>query len=280
MEIKFNHVSLVINNKTPLEKTILSDVSFSIHERGIYTFLGASNSGKTAIGDLLQALIEPTSGEVIIDKYINDGRTIRNIKKLRFDIGYVFKNPYDMFINSTVEKEIEFAMKYFKYRTDKMALRTVDALKLVGLDESYLKLNPQILTLSDAKKVALACVLVYNPSVLILDEYTCGLSKSDKNELERLIRMIKNKYKKTIILLTKDSDFAYNVSDKVFIMHLTKLVSSGDKTILQNEELLNHCDLEVPKIVKFINECNNNGKEIYQYTNILDLIKGVYRDVF
>ena len=60
--------------------------------------------------------------------------------------------------------------------------------------------------------------------------------------------------KKTIILLTKDTNYAYQISDKVFIMHLTKLVESGDKTLLQNEELLKHCNLEVPKIIKFINE--------------------------
>ena len=114
MEIKFDHVSFVIDAYTPLEKTIISDVSFEIKSPGIYSFIGRSNSGKTAIGDLINALIMPTNGKVKIGRFINDGRMIKNINKLRFQTGYVFKNPYDMFFNKTVRSEIEFGMKYFK----------------------------------------------------------------------------------------------------------------------------------------------------------------------
>ncbi|MGM9877352.1 MAG: ATP-binding cassette domain-containing protein [Bacilli bacterium] len=278
MEIKFSHVNLILDKGTPLEKTILNDVSFEIKEEGIYSFIGASNSGKTAIGDLIQFLISPTDGFVKVNKYINNCGNQKNINNLRTDIGYVFKNPYDMFLCKTVREEIDFSLNNCKRK--KGLISASDALKLVELDDSYLDLNPQILTLSDAKKVALACVLSMNPSILILDEYTCGIDNNDKKNLERLIRMLKNKYKKTIILLTKDTNYAYQVSDKVFIMCLTKLASSGDKTLLQNEELLKNCNLEVPKIVSFINECNRKGHDIYHYTNVLDLIKGVYRDVF
>ena len=74
MEIKFDHVSFVIDAYTPLEKTIISDVSFEIKSPGIYSFIGRSNSGKTAIGDLINALIMPTNGKVKIGRFINDGR--------------------------------------------------------------------------------------------------------------------------------------------------------------------------------------------------------------
>lgn len=280
MEIVFDHVTFVINNNTPLEKTILDDASFTIEKPGIYSFLGASNSGKTAIGDLINALISPDEGTVKIGRFINDGRRIRNINKLRLETGYVFKNPYDMFINKTVEKELQFGMKYFKYKTDKMAIRVPDALKLVGLDESYLRLNPLRLTLVDAKKVALACVLIYNPSIIILDEFTTGLSHSDKEELIRLLRILKNKYRKTIIMLSKDTSFCYQISDYVYLMKLTKIVAKGDKTLLEDSEVLENCGLKVPEIVTFVQACNKKGHEIDYYTNILDLIKGVYRDVF
>ena len=280
MEIIFDHVSFVIDEDTPLEKTILNDVSFTINKPGIYSFLGASNSGKSAIGDLINALISPTKGGVKIGKFLNDGGVIKNVNKLRFDTGYVFKNPYDMFFNKTVREEIEFGMKYFKYKTDKINLRTIDALKLVGLDESYLNLDPQILTLVDAKKVALACSLVYNPNIIILDDFTSGLNYKDKDELIRLFRTLKNKYKKTIILLSKDTSFAYQISDEIYLMNLTKIVARGDKTILRDSEVLEKIGLEVPPIVKFTLECNKKGHDINHYTNILDLIKEVYRDVF
>ena len=278
MEIKFNNVSFVMDSNTPLEKTILDNISFEIKEEGVYSFVGASNSGKTAIGDLMQFLIEPTRGFVQIGKYINDGSNQRNINNLRLNVGYVFKNPYDMFMNKTIAYELKFSLK--RCRNKKNILKVDNVLELVEFNKEYLNLDPQILTISDAKKLALACTLISNPDIIILDEYTCGINNKDKKDLERIIRLLKNKYKKTIIFLTKDTNFAYQISDKVFIMYLTKIISSSDKTILQDEKLLTSCNLEIPKIVKFINECNNKGHDIYQYTNILDLIKGVYRDVF
>ena len=69
MEIIFDKVTYVIDSKTPLEKTILNDVSFSILDSGIYSFIGASNSGKTAIADLINSLVIPTSGSVKLGNF-------------------------------------------------------------------------------------------------------------------------------------------------------------------------------------------------------------------
>jgi energy-coupling factor transport system ATP-binding protein len=280
MEIRFVNVNFVIDTYTPLEKTILKDISFEITEKGIYSFIGKSNSGKTAIGDLINALVIPNTGRVVIDKYINDGRRIKHINKLRRETGYVFKNPYDMFFNNTVKKELSFGMKYFKYKKKHIKERISNALKLVELDERILNVDPFRLDLIDAKKVALACILTYNPNIIILDEFTNGLGNKEKNELIRLLKMLKNKYNKTIILLTKDTNFAYQVTDHVFLLDKARIITEGNKELLRDSELLNSLGLEVPFIVKFINEYKKHNKYFYDYTNILDLIKGVYRDVF
>lgn len=278
MEIKFDRVSLVINPYTPLEKTILNSVSFEIKETGIYSFLGKSNSGKTAIGELINALISPTNGKVYIGKFINDGRKIRKINRLRLSAGYVFKNPYDMFIENTVRKEIECGMKYFKYKLKDKNFRAKDALKLVGLDETFLNMNPRKLNLRDAKKVAIACILIFNPEIIILDEPTIGLNNKDKTDLERLLKLLKNRYGKTIIILSKDTNFCFKTSDYFYLMEKTRIITHGDKTLLKDEEILKAIGLEVPHIVKFSNEVRKQGHKLHDYINILDLIKGVYRD--
>ena len=280
MEIVFNKVSFVINKNTPLEKTILNDVSFSITEEGIYSFIGASNSGKTAIGDLISFLNTPTHGQVKIGRYKNNGRSKKTINNLRLQIGYVFKNPYDMFFNDTVRKELSYAIDEFDYKKDSKEKRIVDALKLVGLDESYLDRNPMDLSLIEAKKIAFACILIYNPKVIILDEITNGISSSDKNELIRLFRILKNKYRKIIILLSKDTSFCYQITDYVYLMSYTRLIKEGKRDILEDADTLKNINLEVPKIVSFVDAYNKKGRELNYYNNILDLIKGVYRDVF
>ena len=82
-------------------------------------------------------------------------------------------------------------------------------------------------------------------------------------------------------ILDNTNGRSYDVSDQIFLMHATRLVaSSSDKSILRDEEVLKNINLQVPPIVSFINECNRKGHEIYHYSNIHDLIKGVYRDVF
>ena len=130
MEIVFNKVSFVINKNTPLEKTILNNVSFSITEPLIYSFIGSSNSGKTAIGELISFLHVPTKGDVKIGRYKNNGKNKKTIYKLKRQIGYVFKNPYDMFFNDTVLKEISYAIDEFGYKKESKDKRIIEALKL------------------------------------------------------------------------------------------------------------------------------------------------------
>lgn len=279
--IRFQKVSLIINKGTPLEKTILSNSTFSINENSITSFVGASNSGKTAIGELIDALISPTTGIVKIKEFFNDGKIISDVNNLRKNIGYVFKNPYDMFFCKTVYDEIAFGAYSFKYKKDKLDERIKSALKMVDLDEEYLEKCPLDLSLGEAKKVALASIIIYNPEIIILDEITIGLQKREKDKIIRLIKLLKTKYKKTIILLTKDTDFAYPVSDEIFIMNLTKIIKKGTSEILKNRELLESNNLELPKIVDVIEKCNLlKNANLEDYKDIKDLIKGVYRSVF
>ena len=85
-----------------------------------------------------------TREEAIMEanEYLNNGKKIRNVNKLRLMVGYVNKNPYDMFICKTVKKELEFGMKYFKYRLNSIKMRPNDALKMVGLSEEYMDKEP------------------------------------------------------------------------------------------------------------------------------------------
>lgn len=279
--IKFEKVSLIINKGTQLEKTIINNVSFEVEENKITTFVGSSNSGKTAVAELVDALIKPTKGIVKIKNFYNDGKIIKHVNKLRKSVGYVFKNPYDMFFCKTVFDEIAFGAYNFKYKKDELETRVKNALVMVGLDESYLDKFPLDLSLNEAKKVALASVIIYNPDIIILDEITVGLQKQEIDSIVRLIKLIKDKYKKTIILMTKNTDFAYQISNNVILMNLTEVIKKGGIEILRDEELMNTCNLSVPRIVDVIKIIKEKKKTNFEdYKDVKDLIKGVYRNVF
>ena len=156
MEIEFDNVSLLVNRKTYAEKCLLNEVSFKLSGGGKYAFLGNSGAGKTAIAQLINGIMKPTKGKITIGSFVNDGTNIKNVNNLRFDIGVVYKNKDEMFFNKKVKSELEFAIKFFKYKTNKKNIRIVDALKIVGLSEDYLSKNVDDLSLSDAKKIKLA----------------------------------------------------------------------------------------------------------------------------
>ncbi len=278
MEIVFENVTYKENIKTPLERTYLKDVSFSLNENKVYTFLGDSKSGKEKLGSLINATSFPYKGYVQIGKFINDGRYIKKVNNLRMNIGYVKKNPLDFEINNLVKNELTFGLKYFKYKIKKEQVRSLEALKLVGLSEEVLNKKISSLTIRERKLLSIASSLIFNPEVIILEEVTMFLLEKDKENIKRLIRIMQEKYGKKIILITKNTDFAYEVSDEIYLVNNGKIVKCK-KSVLTDESILTSNNLNTPKIVDFINEANKKEANLTYTSNILDLIKEVYRNV-
>ncbi len=282
MEIKFDNVGYIYNEKTPLEKEVLKDLDIEIKKNQINAIIGKSGSGKTTIIEMINSLIIPTSGRIKIDNcFIEKESKIVNISLLRFQVGLIFEFPEEQFFNSTVEKEIGFGLKTFNYKTTEINTRISNALKMVGLDDSYLPRNPHTLSNGEKRKVAIASILVFNPKVIIFDEPTVGLDSNSKNNLMRLIKMLKNKYNKTIIIVTQDVDFLHSLADYIFVLSNKKVVLKGNKyeVFTQVEELKKH-GIGVPKIIEFTHKVLiDKGVKMGYRDEINDLIKDIYRHV-
>ncbi len=237
-----------------LEVNYTNNILFKLSNNKIYSFLGDSNS----IANSLSIQI------------------FNEFKNKKIKVGYVKSELYNMFNHELVIDNFKENLKKYNYKTDK---RILESLKIVGLDDSILNKKYYELKYIELKKVSLALILVYNPRVIILENYSEGLNNKDKNELIRLFRILKNKYKRIIILISKDTDFCYSISDYFYLLDKNGIVKQGNKTLINNTELLNKLNLKTPDIVKFINEYRKYNKEFSDYTNILDLIKAVYRDI-
>lgn len=278
MEIIFDNVTYKENVKTPLETTYLKKFTVSIEGNKVFTFLGDSKSGIYKLGNLLNATASPFSGKVKINNFVNNGKYIKNVNKLRMNLCIVPLNPNDMLFNKYVKDELSFGLKYFKYKLKKQEIRVKDALKLVGLSEDYLNKKISDLSIGEKKKISIASALIFNPEIIYLEEPNLFLKSSEVDELIRLINMLKTKYNKMIIISTNDSNFAYKVSDNVYIVNNGTITVRGNKNILENEDNLNDNNLDVPDIVKFINVSNKMNASLHYTNNILDLIKEVYRN--
>lgn len=281
MEIEFENVTLVSSNVNA-KKKVINDLSVLIRKNQITGIIGPSGSGKTAFLELINALVFPTKGQIKVgNTIIGKGKKIENLEKFRKNIGLIYQNPEMQFFNSTVRKEIEFALVNFNFMVSEKDKRVLDALKMVGLDESYLERNPLCLSKGEQKKVSLAITLAYNPKVILLDEPTLGLDDEGKRELIKLLRMMKLRYNKTIVIVSNDTDFIHQIVDYIYVFDKGEIAYHGDKyTIFSDSEIITQFDIRPPKIIEFVNKVKQiKGVKLGYRDDIDDLAKDVYRNV-
>lgn len=278
MELEFVNVTCKENVRTPLEKTYINNFSYKFSEGKVYSIIGSTTSGKEKLPLLINAVNKPYTGIIKIGEFINDGKYIKNINKLRMNVGYIKENPNEFLFNKRVIDELNFGIKYFKYKLNKQSIRIQEALTLVGLTEDYLYKEVNSLSLNEKKRLSIASSLIFNPSIIVLEEPIMFLTYKDKEKLIKLIHTLKTKYKKTIIIITKDTNLPYEVSDEVLLFSDGELVESGGKELLTQDKLINKIKCDIPEIVKFINVSNKMNANLTYTSNILDLIKEVYRN--
>ena len=280
MEVKFNHVFYVYNEKTALSKMTLGDICTTFKEGKITSIMGKSGSGKTTLIELINALIIPTKGNIEVgSRVISKTRKIKNVNNLRYKIGLVFQMPEEQFFCSTVKEEIEFGMKYFNKSVKSIEKHVSDALLMMGLDDSYLNRNPFTLSSGEMRKVAIASILAFNPKVIILDEPTIGLDNRSKDNLIKIIKLLKNRYHKTIIVVSNDADLLLKISDHIILLDKGKLVLEGNKYDFFKQDIAKY-GLKRPKIIEFEQlVLEKKGIKIGYRDDINDLMKDVYRYV-
>ncbi len=274
MEIIFNQLSYIENKKTSSEKKYFDEVNMVISNSSI---VGIKMDYNDILGDLLMIIKRPTKGEIKLDNVVIKRTThINNINALRRKIGIV---PFENFVylKKTVKDEIKNAMANYGYKTKNVAKHIADSLMIVGLDESYLSRDPNTLSFVEKKKVNFALAMSYNPEVLVIESFDKGLTFRERDSFRKLFLKLKNKYNKTIILVNSELPFMFDIVDKYIVINKGKVVISGDKDIFYEDKLYKY--VEVPKIVEFIKYVNGQGHEILGYTDIKELIKGLYRDV-
>lgn len=274
MEIIFNQLSYIENRNSASEKKYFEDVNMVINNKSI---VGIKMDYSDIIGELLMVLKRPTKGEIKIDNIVVKRTThINNINALRRRIGII---PFEsnIYLKKTVKDEIKSAMANYGYKTKNVLKHIADSLMIVGLDDSYLVRDPNTLSFVEKKKVNFALAMSYNPEVLIIESFDKGLTFREREYFRKLFLKLKNKYNKTIILVNSELPFMFDIVDKLYVINKGKLVINGDKDIFYEDKLYKY--VEMPKIVEFIKYVNNQGHDILEYTDIKELIKGLYRDV-
>ena len=248
----------------PYEEQVLKDISFEVAQGEKICILGANGSGKSTLLKLLAGLIFPTKGlfrafgEEISEKSMDDRGFSRVYHKR---LGFIFQNSEVQLFCSTVLEEVAFGPLQLNMPAAEARDRAEDMLRLLDIGHLRNK-TPFKLSGGEKKKVALACTLVLNPEVLILDEPTNGLDPRTQRWLvEFLINL--NTAGKTIITSTHNLELIQEISNRSIIFGEDHMIAADGIT----SELLS--DVELLKKVNLVDEYyHRHGSETHQHFHI------------
>ena len=279
MSIKIENVSFSYLVKTPNEVKALDDVSFEIKDNSITALIGHTGSGKSTLIQTLNALIIPSSGQIKVDDFLitNNPRKNKNIKALRRHIASIFQFPEYQLFEETVEKDVAFGLKNYGVKEEDAIKKAHEALKLVGLDESFYKRSPFDLSGGEKRRVAIAGILVLDPDILIMDEPTAGLDPHGTKIILDLILEL-HKKGKTIILVTHDMNVVLNYATDAVVLNKGKVVFEGKPYQIFTGDL-DALGLDVPPIYSFANRLIEKGLDINieNIKSVDDLFKEIKR---
>ena len=214
--IEFRDVS-----KSYKDKVILKKLNFTIEDNSIVVLIGESGCGKTTTLKMINRLIEPTSGKILIN-----GKNIKkeNPIKLRRSMGYVIQQT-GLFPHLTIRQNIELISKLEKKHIKEIKERTTMMMKMVGLDEGdYLDSYPSELSGGQQQRVGIARAFATDPDIILMDEPFSALDPITRASLQDEVIRLQDKLKKTIIFVTHDMDEAIKLADKIAIMNNGELV--------------------------------------------------------
>ena len=263
MPIDFHDVSFIYNRKSPLEYEALKDVSLDIENGSFVALVGRTGCGKSTLIQHINALLNPTSGEVKVDDFCNSSdkkKRTKKTKELRRHVGLVFQFPEYQLFEDSVEKDVAYGPKNFGMKGPEALEEAHKALRMVGLDESFDKRSPLELSGGEKRRVAIAGILAYHPSYLIIDEPTAGLDPAGALALMDLFEKI-HQEGTTIILVTHDMNLVLRYCDKVIVMDQGKIARISTPTELFSEDM-ERFSLETPLLYSFITQLKQRGMEL------------------
>jgi energy-coupling factor transport system ATP-binding protein len=271
MFIDLKNVSFTYNLKMPFETEVLKSINLSISKGEFIGIIGHTGCGKTTLLQLLNGLLEPTEGKILIDG-IDIHKEKNKLKEIRKRIGLSFQYPENQLFEETIFREIAFGPKNLGIKDEMLIENVRRAMEMVDLDYSiYKERSPFNLSGGEMRRVAIASILAIDPEIIILDEPTASLDPQTRNKLLNLIKDIYNRYSKTIILVSHNMEVIAELSQRIIVMDKGKIVlDNTPKNIFRNNvEKLGEIGLAIPQVTSIMHKLKKIGKPVK--SNVLNL---------
>lgn len=247
---------------TPFEKKAVNDVSFSVNKGELIGIIGHTGSGKSTLVQMLNGLMKPTSGQVLLDG-VDIWDKPKEIRKIRFKVGMVFQYPEYQLFEETVYKDISFGPFNKGLSQEEIDKEVRRAAKFTGIKDELLDKSPFDLSGGEKRRAAIAGVIAMDPDVLVLDEPTAGLDPMGRDVLLSQIVSYHKERQNTVLLVSHSMEDIARVADRIVVMNKSKLVMFDEtqKVFARGDEL-EKIGLRIPQITKIMSQLRKRGVDV------------------
>lgn len=244
---------------TPFEKTAVDNVSIAVEKGEFVGVIGHTGSGKSTLIQMLNGLIRPTAGQVMLN-----GRDIwekpKEIRAVRFQVGMVFQYPEYQLFEETVLKDIMFGPKNMGLSDEEAMERAKEAARFTDLKPSLLEKSPFELSGGEKRRAAIAGVIAMDPEVLILDEPAAGLDPKGRDVILAQISQYHAHRKNTVLLVSHSMEDIGRTADRVLVMNGGRAeMLEPTRAVFARGDLLEPMGLRLPQITAIMRRLRAMG---------------------
>ncbi len=227
--------------------TAVSDLNMVIEEKEIVALIGPNGAGKTTAFNMITGVYKPTRGTVTLEgrnitgkkpNVIADGGIARTFQNIRLFTALKVSDNVDIAQHVRLKSNWVSAtlrMPWYQKEVAAIETRTHDLLEYMGLLDVKDELAGS-LPYGKQRKLEIARALATQPALLLLDEPAAGMNPSEAEELQQLIRGIRDKFGIAVLLIEHHMDVVMGLSDRIYVLNYGELIASGTPKEIQNNE--------------------------------------------
>ena len=257
--LKVENLCYVYSPDTPYVTTAVDDISFSVKKGEIFGIIGHTGSGKSTLLQMLNGLLKPSSGRVLLN-----GKDIwenpKNMRKIRSKIGLVFQYPEYQLFEETVLGDIAYGPKNMGQTINEAQESAVNAARTVNLSESLLTKSPFDLSGGEKRRVASAGIMAMQPEIIVFDEPTAGLDPVGRELVLSAIMKYREEHNATVVIVSHSMEDMALICDNILVLNDGKkvLLDSVDN-VFNDAHLLESIGLAVPYVTSVLLSLKRKG---------------------
>ena len=258
--IKIENLSYLYEDDSVDNSPALEGLSLEITKGEFVAVLGHNGSGKSTLAKLLNMILTPTKGKIIIDgkDITSEALSDDDVLSLRRTVGMVFQNPDNQLVATIVEDDVAFGLENLGIPSEEIRRRVDEALSDFGMLE-YAKHEPHRLSGGQKQRVAIAGVMAMRPECVIFDESTAMLDPLGRKEVLDSILKLNREKQVTVIMITHYMDEAA-LADRIVVLNDGKMLIDGTPSeVFEQEQMLLDAGLAIPQCTELVHRLRDSG---------------------